>query len=334
MTDTPSPESAAERITIRSEEEAWHWLQRATSDDDFPASVELVFDGWPTYDMHVSGSDWHSTVPTRVMMPMLEVQRDIYRAYTKLWYGTPSLNRLTDNERERLELLLRVDEGSSDFTVDMWKQLSLLAEKALEKMDGRDVTITVLGLAVTWGCTVVAKAWIARRQEASRTEVTVKLSEQETERMKLVTSAIRIQPAVAEAQADYAASQNRLLKTVKPDDSVEIKGVALTGGQAKDITLEERAHARETHIAGIFRILSNDTSKQGYFRIKVARVDDGLQFSADVPLELSELQKELIRDAEWSQGNVYLEIRAEVLRDRISEAVVYGAGALSEEGEA
>lgn len=312
-------------ITITSEEEAWRWLEAATTDPDFPAEVDLRFAGWPTFDLRVNGADWHSTVPSRIMRPMLDVQKDIYRAYTRIQYDTESLAKLTDREREQLELLLVVKAGSSDFKVFLEKQLTTIAEKCAAKMEGRHVVITVLGCALIWGGTEVGKQWIASQQESAKAEVTVRLSEQETARLQIVTAATKQQPTVADAKTDFESSQNRLLKAVKPDDKITLKGVELTGGQARDITHEERAHATERQIVGTFRILSNNTAVASGFRIKVARLEDGTTFMADVPLTLSTKERDLIKQAEWSKEYVRLDIRANILRDRVSDALVYRA---------
>ncbi len=63
--------------------------------------------------MKINGKDWHGTVPTRVMGPLLEVQKDLYRAYTSVCYGTDSLRNLGAEDREKLELIIQVKESST-----------------------------------------------------------------------------------------------------------------------------------------------------------------------------------------------------------------------------
>lgn len=264
------------------------------------------------------------------MAPLLEVQRDLHRVYANVCYGAPNLRRLKDEDRDLLELVVKVKEGSSDYEAPLWKQLNELAKKAIDKMNSRDVVITVLGIAVVVGGVEINKAWVAERQEEKQAEQTVALSMQETERLKVFSEAVKQKPVLAETRADFEASQNRLLKTVKPGDTVQTKGVQLRSDQALEIVHEERSRAEDTHITGTFRVLANDASKGKGFRIKVSRIEDGLTFLADVPMELDADQKRLIQKAEWSKGAVVvrLDITASMLRDSVTNAVVYSATAI------
>ena len=319
--------TTANIITISSADEAWALLRLAVEGGELPKNLGLVFSGWPEFSVKVNGRDWHGTVPTRVMSPLLEVQRDLHRAYAQVCYGFPNVRRLRDDERDSLELVIKVDEGSSDYKAPLWEQLNQLANKALEKMDSRDVLIAVLGVALILGGVEVGKEWIAARQAEKGVEQTVALSHEETERLKIFAEAVKQQPALKETRADSVASQNRLLKTVRPGDSVVIRGVSLQGYQAMEVAQEDRARSTEVHLTGIFRVLANDASKGSGFRIKVARIEDGMTFTAEVPLELDTDQKKLIQKAEWSKGAVlvHLDVRGDLLRGNVNNAVVIGA---------
>ena len=122
-----------ERIVVSSADDAWALLRAALDGKALPDRVSLVFDGWPRFQMKVSGRDWHGTVPTRIMAPLLDVQRDLYRAYANVCYGDSNLRRLRDEDRELLELVLKVDEGSSEYEAPLYEQLTELARKAIDK---------------------------------------------------------------------------------------------------------------------------------------------------------------------------------------------------------
>src|SRR6185312_2546185 len=101
-------------IVVRSEGDAWKWLKRALANSiptDSP--VNLRFDGWPSLDLRFKGHDFDSSIPTRIMPPLLEAQKEIHRLYSQLRYGEQNLRRLTSEERERLELVVKVEKGSS-----------------------------------------------------------------------------------------------------------------------------------------------------------------------------------------------------------------------------
>lgn len=321
--DGPPPEV----IKIRSADDAWALLRAALDNQPLPDRISLVFDGWPNFNLKISGKDWHGTVPTRVMAPLLEVQRDLHRAYVTVCYDTTSLNRLKAEDRDLLELVVKVNKGSSDYEASMSKQLTELAKKAVDKMNSRDIVIMVLGIALTLGGNEFGKAWLAARQVENQAEQTVELSKQETERLKIFAEAVAVKPVLAETQADVVESQNRLLKAVKPGDEITISGVVLDSVQVADVVQQDRARAEDIDITGVFRVLANDTTKHQGFQIKVARIEDGLTFTAMVPLELDIAQQRLIQKAEWSKGAtlVRLSITASLLRNAVTGAKVYSA---------
>lgn len=314
-----------ERIVITNQEQAWEVFQAAVNGEKLPERLILKFKGWPNFEMKVVGRDWNSTVPTRVMSPLLEIQKDINRKYVEIAYGSANLKKLRNEDRDQLEILVEVSKGSSDYKAPLDEQLNVLAKKALERMESRDIVIALVGVALVWGGVEISKAWIAARQQAVSAEVTVQLSKQETERLKVFERAVRQSPVLGSARQDFEESQNRLLKALKPNDSTELKGVALSGSDAMEITHQERARAEDTDITGVFRVLANDASKGNDFRIKIARLADGLTLNAVVPMELDHAQKLLIQKAEWSKGAflVQIDLTAKLLRGSITEAQVY-----------
>ena len=98
------------QITIASEEQAWELFRKAVDNDlgDLGEFLDLKLDAWPTLTMHISGKDFHGTVPTRLMPPILDLQKNVHRMYCLLRYGSENLRKLTQDERERLELLVKV----------------------------------------------------------------------------------------------------------------------------------------------------------------------------------------------------------------------------------
>lgn len=313
------------KVVISSEEEAWAAFERATTGDGFPEGVELVFQNWPVFQMDVKGRDWNSTVPTRVMSPLLDVQKDINRAYTSIKYSDFNLRKLKDEDRDELEVVVKVEKGSSIFNAELWKQFSHMAEAAIGRMNGDQIVITVLGIALAITAPVMYRAWLASRQKEKEIESRVELSQQETERLKVFAEAVKGNPALQTVREDSQATHNRLLKAVKPGDSVAMKGVELKSDEVAALVQPERERAQDIFIDGVFVVLGNRTNKSDGFRITVKRLSDQLTLNADVPLELPFEQQQLIQQAEWSKGRIRLSITASVLRDAISQAVVGSA---------
>jgi hypothetical protein len=333
MSDTDNsqdPCQPSKRIVIKTADDAWHQL-RLIVNGEVPDQVELIFDGWPNYDVVVKGRDWNGTVPTRVMQPLLDLQEDVNRLFAQVYYGESSLRRLSDAEREALELIVQVRHGSADYRTPLDAQLTEIAKKVIGKMDSKHVMGTLICAALTWGSIEINKAWVSKLQEDKKVEQTVELSKQETERLRLFGEAMNNRPVIGKTLADHEAMKNRLLKTLKPSDSIKTLGAELTGVQASEIVQTERAASEQLDMQEDFYVLANDASRPSGFRIKVHRASDGLVFLADVPIELGHDEKKLIQAAEWSKGGrkVKLYVKAVQLRGKIFQATVYGAKASS-----
>lgn len=328
-----------EMLVIRSEEEAWAALDSALNDADALRNTQLSFEGWPSFKLDMSGRDWHSTVPTRIMPALLEVQRDLHRAYVSLRYNEPNLSRLRAEERDALEVVVKVDEGSSAFDAELWDQLTVLAQAALTRMNGTETVIAVIGVGLLITSPVMWKAWLSARVkekeinaelETNKAELVarVELSAQETARLELMARAAQVQPTVHAAQEDAQATANQLLKTTRPGDTLERAGVPISTATAHALAQPERERAKEVQIQGVFSILGNRTDKGDGFRITV-RGEDGRVFNTDVPLGLPYDQQQVIQRAEWSKGRVNLWVEADELRGAIQRAVVVRAEAAS-----
>lgn len=318
--------SANEPVVIRSEADAWEVLKKALLTGDLLDTGQLRFEGWPLWSMDAKGRDWHSTVPTRIMPPLLEVQNDVNRAFAQAQYGEFNLRRLRDEDRELLELVVRVAPGSSLFSADLSSQLNRIAGAVFGRMSGTQATIAVLGIALAISAPVTYKAWLHERQTEKQLQTRVDLSQQETERLKVFASAVKREPAVGVVRDDANETTNKLLKATRPGDSMAIHGVAVGAEEARQLVKPERERAREIELHGQFRVIGNRTDKGSGFRITL-RAADGTEFRADVPEELDFDAKQAIQQAEWGKYTVTLVIEAQRLHDKIQSATVISAQA-------
>ncbi len=328
-----SKDSAAPRqLIITNEQEAWAALELANS-GGFDDHVSLVFKGWPVFTIDIKGKDWNSTVPTRVMLPLLDVQKEINRAYASVRYGDNNLRKLKDEERDGLEVVVKVKKGSSVFDAELWDHFTKIAQAAAGRMDGNQMMITVLGLAVVAVAPVMYKAWLALRQKEKELQHQVQMSAAESHRLEIFAQAVARQPILVAAQEDAGATNNRFLKVAKPGDVLAVGGQILPASEAAALAQAERERAQAFTLDGIFAVLGNRTDKSEGFRITVKRLSDSLTVNADVPIELPDSQQKLIQDAEWQKKNIQLSLDASILRGVISQATVISASAVPTDGD-
>lgn len=312
------------KLVIENESQAWAALERAVT-TGFPDDVDIEFSGWPVLRMDVQGRDWQSTVPTRVMSPFLDVQKDINRAYAAVRYGSANLRKLKDEERDELEVVVRVREGSSLFDAELWKHLATISEAAAARMNGTQIVITVLGLGLLFTAPVMYKAWLASRAKEKELDLQREMSAEETRKLQVMADALTKQSLLASTQEDVQATQNRLLKVAKDGDVLNLKDTPITAAAAAQLAQPERERAQDIFLNGTFTVLGNRTDKSEGFRINVRRESDQMTIHADVPIDLPFDQQQMIQRAEWSKKSIYLEINASLLRESISQATVISA---------
>lgn len=323
-------------ITIRSEDDAYGLLQKLVDKSINIGDRQLSFEGWPTLTLRLQGQDYQSTITPPVMKAFLELQLGIYRSYATAKYNSPH-KRLTNEEKSALEIRVKVEPGSSIFSIDMQQLLERLCHELVGKMDPTTIVISVLGAGVIWGGVSSYKSYLDHRTQVRQTEIKSEENrvlieqlkfgqEQETQRAKVLADALgqnaRLQ-TIANISEDTKAS---LIKRSSGADIIEIQGVELTGQVAEELVKNARRKSEELRLDGLYRILNVDSSNPEEFKVKIRCQSSGDEFVAKVQdRTLERLHLEALKNGEWSRKAVKLQINAKLLDDAIKDAVVIKA---------
>ena len=118
------------------------------------------------------------------MKSFLELQNLVYKSYAIAQYDTDDTRKLSSAEREELEILIKVEEGSSIFEIDFQGVLEKFAQKAAETMSPELIAITVIGLGVLWVGKASYGAYLDYRKE-------VRLGEAKTEEQRNILETMK-----------------------------------------------------------------------------------------------------------------------------------------------
>lgn len=317
--------------TIASEADAFALLEQLVAGLAIE-EAQVAFSGWPRFEIRIQGRDYAGTIPTRVMPTLLELQRQIHRVYASTVYGDPS-RRLTQADRERLELVVRVEAGSSVFETLLdgafWRTL----QEAVAKMSPTQVTAVLLvaGIAVT--STIGWALWLNNRYAEKQLAQTVELSRIEREKMEILAEALRRFPQAAPVAQAMDPVRDELVRRLHPGDTLGVPAsdpadtqaqpVSLDADTARQITRAPRELAQERLVVDRFLLLAADFSKPGVVRVELRRMSDGYSFRADVPAGvLTNDQERALRDKSWERQELTLQVLANELRDRYTGAKV------------
>lgn len=313
-------------IVIRNENDAWRYLKRALEGDpELEGPIDLKFVGWPTLDLHFKGHDFDQSVPTRIMPPLLGAQKEVQRLYCQVRYGQQNLQKLTNDDRDRLELVVKVDKGSSQYLTNLDDVLTETARAAIAGMDSIHILIALISGALIWGSNVAWKRWLDSQAQDKDVASRVRMSQLEHDKLKLLTDALN-RSAVAKDHADGVDQfRNNSLNKLKPADSFTLPGTrdVIDGEYAAEITHKQREQSTEIRIDGEFIIQAVSSGEIRGFRVKVKRVLDGKIINVTIPDgAITEAQKEILKNNEWAKRPVVMEINAKELRGEIASATL------------
>lgn len=257
------------KISIQSEEQAWTYLKAALDGKYDAQNLKVSFDGWPNIDVSVSGEQFQSSLTPHLMQGFIDFQKDLNRAFAGLLYGVNNANRLSDDDRQDFELVIRVSPGSTILSASLQKSIGKCIEKLGEKVDSKQIVVLGCVAALYFGGTTMYKDYVKSQADAHDANVKVAISKQETDRLKLIVEAQNQITDVLKIQVNAIEAQASLLKAGSQAKSVSIQGVTLSGSQVKEITANKPASSTEIQITESFRILMVDTSNHDSIKVKI-----------------------------------------------------------------
>lgn len=331
------------KVEINSEEQAWEVLSELLDGNLHIESLDdLVLGDWVKATVLIPGQRYDSALNTYMMQGWQDAQRAVYRSYALVAKGSADGRVLSDEEKDNLELVIKVKSGSSDQEADLVGILKEAATGAVDKMEPHQIAIVLIVLILTWGGQAVFRNWLNNRKEEKLAELSESTNK---EAFKTISKAFEAIQSVASDQKKVAAldeaqgqvpvveglreqaeiARASIVKHASQSDA-EINGVSIPAEAGQKISRETRSSAKEERKDGVYRIQKVDTQVADGFRVYVENTADGEEFSASVQEIVSSLShREVIKEAEWSKVPVELQINAKVNKGRVVEAVILRA---------
>lgn len=323
-------------IVIRSEDDAYEVLRMAR-DGELGPYKSIVFDGWPTLNLYLKGDKFHQSITPTVMKGLLEFQKGIYRSYAVAKYDHPG-KRLSEQEREDLEIRVDIKDGSSDLDINFQELATKLLGQMVGKMDSQDIVITIVTIAVLYFGNSAYRTFLENRKETRIKEISDDTqretlavlkytSEQETMRAQIIADLARDNSKVDNIAQIAFDAQTDVVKAMAAGTTAKVEGIELTAGIADSLTQNARRKSEEVRLDGIYRLIKLDWTDASKFKVKVYNVKTGLSLDAEVQDDsLTGKYKEALREAEWSRSPVALKINAKTFGDEAyRNAVVISA---------
>ncbi|HIJ95818.1 MAG TPA: hypothetical protein HPP94_08805 [Desulfuromonadales bacterium] len=312
--------NAVTKIPVLSEEEAWSLLEKAVSNGLPKGTIQLNIGDWYNRHIKFEGERYNSTITPDLMQVFIDLQKTIYRTYSKLTYNETN-HRLSDDEKKSLEIFVKVEPGSSDFTAMLNKAVETLTKGAVNEMQAHHYVIIIVASILCLTGTVMWRAFLKHRSEIKQADLDLALSQEESHRLEILGNAIKREPYVGIVQKDSEEFHNAVIKCGKTTDRFIVADQYVNGEQAGIMARNSRSQSEEVTLNGEYRITKVDSKDPDVF--KVYLVGNGLkEFSATLDRQtiISGKNLAIIQAAEWGQKPIRLMIDGKTVRGEVTSA--------------
>lgn len=319
-----------QKITIRSEADAFNYLQRALQDEFQDRPVLIKFQNWPILTIKLEGRGYNSTITPDMANALVSLQHAINRTYARVVKDESTSRSLSDEERSELQFKAKVKKGSSLIEVNLGQLIEKIGLSAVQKMDPMLIATVIVGLGVVTGSVLAYRYYLNHKSEGKKVEEetkrSVQLSQEETKRLEIMASVVAQSPVVGHVLEDFDGVRQDVLKGVADAKSLTVQGVKIQGVDARSIARAPRDEADEKQLNGQYKICKIDWDKVDVARLWLEGAENGRRFIATLKVdEMDAKKRDLLQEAEWGRRTVYLSINAREVRGEVTRAVIVNA---------
>ena len=313
-------------IEIRNDDDIFRTLELAAR-DELPTDTAIKFIEWPKFEVRIKGEDFNGGVPTRIMPALLRAQKSVNQAYSRAVYG--EVKRLSRQELRQTELIVLLEPGSTKFFADMAEIFNSISEKAMEKMSGTQIVITILGLAATASTAYIYSDYLNNSAKEKEIDFKINLSKQETERLSIITGIAENNNIINDQIGDLIETQNEILKRMDDKDQLYLNNRLISDGiTSKKLLKKPRPERMHDRFDGTFVILSVESGQvEDGYRVKVEEVSTNQKLDVLIPAHtLAEEQISILQESEWGKHPLTLQMNIVRQGEKIVEATLIKAG--------
>ena len=328
-------------IAVVGEDKAWALLERLIGGEKFDGK-EYRLESLSEFRLHLKGHGLDGTIPGRFLGPLEELQTCINRTYAYIKYGHYNSRYLHADEEKALQLNFKVRKGSSEILGDLSGVLEKMGEAAVRNMNGAQTLAAVIVIAVLLTSVVSWKAFLKYKTDvgeqaakgrdlAAANEVTRTISQQETERLEIVTKALAFSSYARAAADGVEDTQEAVVRSMLPEDTLDVGGEFISGEEAKYRRRQPRVKSRPERIDGIMRVLGVDSSKPDGVQVRLIKLGDNLEFVAFLNTDqFSPEEKAIAQNAEWDKRPVRVHCNALMRSGEVVSAEIHSLEELTD----
>jgi hypothetical protein len=314
---------------IPSEEALWDLLRRISENPELAAEIRaLKIAGWQPQILYFPDEPiGHSIRPT-LARAVTEFHASVSKAYALVVYGEPNRQLLKNTDKEILDLMFLVTDGSNGLNM-VEEAVDKLVEGLLKKMTGKQIVAIVIIFLLLYFGQDVAKdyfaGYFAHLDSDTTSAERITLNEHETERIKLLTEMMQKFGVKPELKAESDEALKALTRPATQQDRSAVRGVEITREQARTVTTAPRQEREGRRLDGIYKV-NEITDVESGFLIRIENIETGEEFSANASYtELTGDDVHIIFQVAEKKTTFHALINAFYVGDKISQAFILRA---------
>jgi len=254
---------------------------------------------------------------------------------------------LTKQEKDELELEVKVIDGSSGFEFNVQELFEKLIELLAEKMTSKHIFILVLSTILLYGGYETYNGYLENQKEIRLAEIALEkdvstkqerlatialLSDRsESETKDVLARAANFAPQVNNIKEEANNASHSLIKSAQAAENIDFDNgnIKLTGEAAKELTKTSPNKWTDVRIDGIYHVINVDSSHSAKRKIRIRNIETQQEVLAVLENDtLDQKNLNVIQEAEWGYNPVYLKVRAKQLNGVYKEAEIKEASEL------
>lgn len=251
---------------------------------DYDATIELT-GALAQLHIEVDGARYHSTMPGELARGIWDLQEALYKAAAFALTGSDDIRRLSAPQRQQLELVFVVKDGSTDLLANLQGFFTALGE-GFKTMDDRTKAKTLIAIAAIvtgylWGDSLL-EGYFTQQGRLLDAQTRQALDEGENARLKIVRDMIAEQRTVARFDEAMDAGARAIARGAQDASSLRIGPQQIDSAQIQYVNQRAaRVPSTSVTVTESFAVFQADTHSHESTRYMLGR-PDGSEFAVTV----------------------------------------------------
>ena len=298
-------------VVIDSIERALEYITKIDAELAFDEDIEFS-DELADIRIKITGEKYHGTVPGELARGLWEYQEALYKAAAFGLTGIEDIRKLSTLQRQELELVFQVIDGSTDLVAPITAFTKALGE-GFKSMDSRNKAIVLVCIAVLLAAGFVGwkalESSATTKQEEIKAGVQIRLEEEKTKQFAAFSRITGANATIQKFDKAVEEGTRSILRAASDAQEVKVGRVTFNRSDIQEVNQRAtRTASTASIVEGMFRVFGTESKLNDSTRYTLSG-EDGIDFPVIINhSELSPDDLDKIWNAAKSRTSIGLEV--------------------------